>query len=119
MRILIVEDDLAVSEILEEFCAGQGHEHRTAASVPAAAIAWRDWNPDCILLDLKRPGDPGTVLVRHIRLMGDRTPIIVISGQVEPRWRAELERFGVTAVVTKPFGIGQIADLLRALRPAE
>jgi len=119
MRILIVEDDLAVSEVLEEFCAGQGHEYRTAASVPAAAIAWRDWTPDCILLDLKLPGDPGTVLVRHIRLMGDRTPIVVISGQVEPRWREEMERFGVTAVVTKPFAIGQIVEVLQTLRPTE
>ena len=119
MRILIVEDDPAVSEVLEEICAGQGDEYQTAATVPAAAIVWRDWEPDCILLDLKLPGDPGTVFVRHIRLMGDQTPIIVISGQIEPRWRSELERFGVTAIVAKPFGTGQIRAMLSAVRPSD
>src|SRR5262245_47717646 len=64
MRILIVEDDLEICEILAELCAGQGYEYQTAATVPSAAIVWRDWSPDCILLDLKLPGDPGTVFVR-------------------------------------------------------
>jgi CheY-like chemotaxis protein len=118
MRILIVEDDAAVAETLQMLCANGGHECRTAASVPAAAMAWRDWGPDCILLDLKLPGDPGTVLVRHIRLMGDRTPIIVISGAVEPQWQAELERCGVTAIVVKPFAPEEIRRQLRSARPA-
>jgi DNA-binding response OmpR family regulator len=118
MRILIVEDDLLVSEILQMLCAEQGHEYRTAEAVPAAAMAWREWSPHCILLDLKLPGDPGTVFVRHIRLMGDQTPIIVISGQVEPRWRTELEQFGVTAIVTKPFTPQHIVSLLQALERA-
>ena len=115
MRILIVEDDPAVSEVLQMLCEDERHEYRTAASVPAAALLWREWEPDCILLDLKLPGDPGIVFVRHIRLMGDRTPIVVISGNLEARWVAELEQHGVTAMIAKPFDPDKIARTLRAL----
>jgi CheY-like chemotaxis protein len=115
MRILIVEDDLEICEILETLCEDEGHEHRTAATVQSAATLWREWVPACIFLDLKLPGDPATVFVRHIRLTGDRTPIIVISGNLEPRWVAELEHFGVTAIVAKPFTTERIMDLLRAV----
>jgi CheY-like chemotaxis protein len=119
MRILIAEDDAAVSEVLQMLCEEQGHQHRTAPTVPAAATVWREWEPDCILLDLKLPGDPGTVFVRHIRLMGDATPIIVISGNLEPHWLTELEHFGVTAIIAKPFDPDGIARLLRSLVPGD
>ena len=115
MRILIVEDDPAVCEVLQMLCEEERHAYRTAATVPAAALLWREWDPDCILLDLKLPGDPGIVFVRHIRLMGDRTPIIVISGNLEPRWVAELEHHGVTAMIAKPFDPDRIARTLRTL----
>jgi CheY-like chemotaxis protein len=116
MRILIVEDDLEICEILEALCEDEGHEHRTAATVQSAATLWREWVPACIFLDLKLPGDPATVFVRHIRLTGDRTPIIVISGNLEPQWVAELEDFGVTAILPKPFTTEQIVQLLRAVQ---
>jgi CheY-like chemotaxis protein len=116
MRILIVEDDLEVCEILQLICEDEGHEHRTAATVQSAALLWQEWAPACIFLDLKLPGDPGVVFIRHIRLAGDWTPIIVISGNLEPRWVAELEQFGITGIVAKPFTAEQIANLLRAVR---
>ena len=119
MRILIVEDDASVSEVLQMLCEELGHEHRTAATVPIAATLWREWEADCVLLDLKLPGDPGIVFVRHVRLMGDETPIIVISGNLEPQWLTELEQFGVTAIVPKPFDPERVAQLLRSLSPAE
>jgi CheY-like chemotaxis protein len=115
MRILIVEDDPAVSEILQMLCEEEQHEYRAAATVPAAALLWREWEPDCILLDLKLPGDPGIVFVRHIRLTGDRTPIVVISGNLEPHWVTELEQHGVTAFVAKPFEPERVARALRSL----
>ena len=119
MRVLIVEDDPVICEILQLLCEHEGHEYRTAAMVAPAATLWREWAPDCILLDLKLPGDPGTVFVRHIRLTGDRTRIIVISGNLEPRWITELEGFGVTAIVAKPFSPDQISALILARQPAE
>jgi DNA-binding response OmpR family regulator len=117
MRILITDDERAIREILEIVCADEGHETRTASNVAEALEIWREWSPECILLDLGLPGPSGIEVVRHVRLAGDQTPIIVISGNLQRNWVAELERLGVTAIIGKPFQVGRIVELLRTLRP--
>ena len=118
MRVLIVDDEPTIRELLRVVCAEEGHEARTAASVREALQLWRAWLPGCIFLDLVMPGEPGTELVRSIRSVGDRTPIVIVSGDLRPDWVARVRRFGVTAVLEKPFRLSQIIELLRTLRPA-
>jgi DNA-binding response OmpR family regulator len=117
MRILITDDEQAIREIMEIVCSDEGHETRTATTVGEALRVWRDWRPECILLDLGLPGPSGIELVRHVRLAGDQTPIIIISGNLQARDVAELRRLGVTAIIGKPFQVDQIVELLRTLQP--
>ena len=118
MRILIVDDEAPIRELLRVVCAEEGHEARTAASVQEGLQIWRTWFPGCIFLDLVMPGEPGTELVRSIRGTGDKTPIVIVSGDPRPDWIARVRRFGVTAVVEKPFRLAQIIEVLRTLRTA-
>jgi DNA-binding response OmpR family regulator len=117
MRILITDDERAIREILEIVCEDEGHETRSAATVTGALQLWREWEPECLLLDLGLPGVSGVELVRHLRRAGDHTPIIIISGNLRRDWVAELERLGVTAIISKPFQVDQIVEVLRTLRP--
>jgi CheY-like chemotaxis protein len=116
MRVLIVDDELEMRQLLQIVCEDEGHETRAVATVPAALDLWRQWTPSCILLDLLIPGHPGTEVVRRVRMAGDPTPIIVISGELRPDWLALVKRFGITAVVAKPFHADEVINLLRAVR---
>lgn len=116
MRVLIVDDEAPIRELLRVVCAEEGHQARTAGSVQEALKVWREWEPTCIFLDLVMPGDPGTELVRSIRGVGDTTPIVIVSGDLRPDWIARVRRFGVSAVVEKPFRLSQIVDLLRTVQ---
>ena len=118
MRVLIVDDEAPIRELLRVVCVEEGHEARTAASVQEALQLWRAWRPGCIFLDLVMPGEPGTELVRSVRAVGDKTPIVIVSGDPRPDWIARVRRFGVSAVVEKPFRLSQIIELLRTLRAA-
>jgi CheY-like chemotaxis protein len=115
MRILITDDEQAIREILEIVCGDEGHETRTARTVAEALEVWRQWSPDCIVLDLGLPGVTGLELVRHLRRGGDQTPIVIISGNLLREWVAELEQLGVTAIVPKPFQVDRIVDLLQRI----
>jgi DNA-binding response OmpR family regulator len=119
MRVLIVDDELEMRQLLQVVCEVEGHETREAATVPEALDLWRRWTPSCILLDLLIPGHPGTEVVRRVRMAGDQTPIIVISGELRPDWVALVKRFGVTAIVAKPFDVDEVVNLLRAVRADE
>jgi CheY-like chemotaxis protein len=115
MRVLIVDDEPEMRELLQLLCEDEGYETRGAATVPEALDLWRQWSPSCILLDLLIPGHPGTEVVRRLRMAGDQTPIIVISGELRPDWLALVKRFGITAVVPKPFHADEVINLLRAV----
>jgi DNA-binding response OmpR family regulator len=115
MRVLIVDDELEMRQLLQILCEDEGHETRGAATVPAALDLWRRWSPSCILLDLLIPGHPGTEVVRRVRMAGDPTPIIVISAELRPDWLALVKRFGITAVVPKPFHADEVVNLLRGV----
>jgi CheY-like chemotaxis protein len=115
MRVLIVDDELETRQLLQVMCEDEGHETRTAATVPEALDLWRRWSPSCILLDLLIPRHPGTEVVRRVRMAGDQTPIIVIGGELRPDWVALVKRFGVTAVVSKPVCADEVLNLLRAV----
>jgi two-component system, OmpR family, phosphate regulon response regulator OmpR len=119
MRVLIVDDELEMRQLLQIVCEDEGHETRAVATVPAALDLWRRWTPSCILLDLLIPGHPGTEVVRRVRMAGDPTPIIVISGELRPDWLALVKRFGITAVVPKPFHTDEVINLLRAVRAGD
>jgi DNA-binding response OmpR family regulator len=117
MRILITDDEQAIREILEIVCSEEGHETRTARNVAEALQVWREWRPDCLLLDLGLPGASGLEVVRHLRRSGDRTPIVVISGNLQREWVVELEQLGVTAIVAKPFQVERIVAVIQSIFP--
>lgn len=109
-RILVVDDDAAITATFESILVGEGYEVRTAADgVEAIGLARRE--PfDVVLLDLVMPGIDGLVALRQLREVAPQTRVIILSAYIEPDREAEAFRLGAEAVLSKP------PDLTKLLR---
>jgi PAS domain S-box-containing protein len=93
LRVLVVEDTPAVSEMLTALLRLWGHAGRTVSEGPAALSVARTYHPDVVLLDIGLPGMNGYEVARHLRQeTGHTRPVIAAItgyGQAEDRSRAE------------------------------
>jgi DNA-binding response OmpR family regulator len=120
-RILIVEDDTSLAQILRDNLEVDGFEVQWAAEPEEALRIERSFVPDLILLDVMLPGISGFELGRVLR-RGRRTPIIILSARDEKADKLQGLRLGADDYVTKPFDmeelVARIQTVLRRVRPA-
>jgi DNA-binding response OmpR family regulator len=102
-RILIVDDEEPVRDILDEYFAGQGYVVQTAASgVEALAIAGRE-RPDLVLLDVSMPKMDGVEVLRRLRALHDDLAVIMVTANEDLGVARETLKIGALDYVAKPF----------------
>ncbi|HKD39013.1 MAG TPA: response regulator [Myxococcaceae bacterium] len=102
MKILLIEDDEDVAEVLAEAFAAGGHEIAIALTgEDGLARLVRD-HPDAIVLDVRLPGLNGVDVLRQIRSLDPGLPVIIMTGLATPGELTEIRRLGVTEIVEKP-----------------
>jgi len=102
MKILLIEDDEDVAEVLAEAFAAGGHEIAIALTgEDGLARLVRD-HPDAIVLDVRLPGLNGVDVLRQIRSLDHGLPVIIMTGLATPGELTEIRRLGVTEIVEKP-----------------
>lgn len=108
-RILVVDDNLAIRELVSDVLSWAGHETATASDGVDALEVVRRWSPDVIVLDSMMPRMDGQQFARtYRRLPGPHAPIIALTAAHDgPSRAAEMEAAGF---VGKPFNPD---DLLR------
>jgi DNA-binding response OmpR family regulator len=113
--ILLVEDELATSELLRLLLEREGFRTETAADGPNALTRVQAGGIDLVLLDVMLPGMDGFELSRRIRASGGQTylPIIMVTGLVTSEDRHAGFAAGADDYVTKPFNIQDIVDRVR------
>ncbi|UXI66879.1 ATP-binding response regulator [Tahibacter amnicola] len=67
MRVLLVDDDSAIRELLSAQLESLNIDHRVAATIDDALVTWRDFQPDTVLIDLHLDRENGIDLIRRIR----------------------------------------------------
>jgi len=117
-RVLVVDDDLTIAEVVGDYLQDAGLETRHAADGPAALSAAREWLPDLVVLDLMLPGIDGLEVCRRLRSApGSQPPVPVIMLTAlggEPDRVAGLEA-GADDYVTKPFSPRELALRVQAV----
>ena len=114
-RILIIDDDLPIGNMLEEALEQAGYRASRAYSGTEALLALERARPDLILLDLMLPGLSGEELLPRLRGI----PVIVVSAKADPEHRADLLLGGAADYVTKPFSLRELlARIALRLREA-
>ena len=82
MRILVVDDDLAVCRSIDRALRLEGYEVLTVSSGGEALEAVAQRSPDALVLDLQLPDIDGLQVCRRIRDAGDDTPILMLTARL-------------------------------------
>lgn len=114
MRLLIVEDDLALSDVLAFTLRRAGFDVVAAYDGLAAIRTWEQERPDLVILDLNLPRLDGLAVCRHIRAR-DKTPIIMLSVRGGDEAVVEGLELGADDYIVKPFSPSQLVARVRAV----
>jgi DNA-binding response OmpR family regulator len=102
-RILVVDDDPTVSDVLRRYLERAGYAVEHAADGPAALASFADTRPDLVLLDLMLPGIDGLEVCRRLRADAAAVPVIMLTALGDEADRITGLRLGADDYVTKPF----------------
>jgi DNA-binding response OmpR family regulator len=112
-RILVVDDERPIREMLELGLTSRGFQVRCAADGQAAIPLIRAWNPELIVLDVMLPKIDGLALLPAIRRLTE-APIIMLSAKGEVEDRIEGLDRGADDYVGKPFEMTELVSRLRS-----
>ena len=113
-RILIVEDDAAVRQMLAEYLRTHGYEVAEADRGTAMREAVEKSLPDLVLLDVNLPGEDGFTLARFLRERFD-VGIIMVTGSTDVSDRVVGLEVGADDYVTKPFDLRELRARVRSV----
>lgn len=113
-RILLVEDEIALSDPLSYLLEREGYEVEVAADGPSAVAAFDRDGADLVLLDLMLPGLPGTEVCREIRQLSTVPIIMLTAKDSEVDIVVGLE-LGADDYVTKPYSTRELLARIRAV----
>ncbi len=114
-KILIVEDDRAISQSLGRLLAREGfyvQARRTAED--AVAHLQEDFSYDLALLDVMLPGEDGFACCRRMRALGWRGPVIMLTGRSSAAYKVTGLEAGADDYVTKPFDPAELVARVQA-----
>ena len=114
-RILVVEDDQALTLGLDENLKYAGYEVVTAADGPEGLRLGKEADPDLIILDLMLPGMSGYEVCRKLREGGAQMPIVMLTARQEEFDKLHGFESGADDYVTKPFSVKELLARIQAI----
>ncbi len=113
-RVLVVEDDDAIAQVLQRSLRMEGYDVRIAADGVSALEAAHSFLPDLVILDLGLPRLDGVEVARQLRASGD-VPILMLTARDAVESRVEGLDAGADDYLVKPFERQELLARLRAL----
>ncbi len=113
-RVLVVEDDHEIAQVLQRSLRLEGYEVRVASDGQAALETATDYVPDLVVLDLGLPKIDGMEVARRLREVDD-VPILILTARDAVEARVEGLDTGADDYLVKPFERQELLARLRAL----
>ena len=113
-RILVVEDDEAIADVLRRTLRQEGHEVRSSPDGLQALVAAEEFVPDVVILDLGLPDLDGVEVCRRLRSESD-VPILILTARGELGDRVAGLDSGADDYLVKPFERQELLARMRAL----
>ncbi|MFA6459500.1 MAG: response regulator transcription factor [Candidatus Paceibacterota bacterium] len=115
MKILIVEDDESVANMVKIGLSADSHLVEIAKDGADGSFLARSYDYDIIILDYSLPKKDGLCVCREIRAAGKTAPIIFLSVTMDTSVKVNAFNFGADDYVTKPFSIEELRARVKAL----
>jgi len=111
-KILIVEDEKDMVQVMMERLDSYGHDVDVAFDALQAMMKLSKYKPDLVLLDISMPAGGGLQVLRNIR-MNIRLfalPVIIMTGSQDEKIKEEAKKLGVAAYYIKPLDINVLKE---------
>jgi len=115
VRVLVVDDESSLSELLSMALRYEGWEVRTAPDGITAVRTARDFRPDVVVLDVMLPDIDGLEVLRRLRSDADDVPVLFLTAKDALADRIAGLTVGGDDYVTKPFSLEEVVARLRGL----
>ena len=115
MRILVVEDETELRELLGRALKRQGHAVDLAADGTDGLHFATEYPVDLAIIDLGLPGESGMEIVRHVRERDLKYPVLILTARSDWQDKVEALEIGADDYVTKPFRIEELMARVNAL----
>jgi DNA-binding NtrC family response regulator len=114
-KILVIDDEEGIRSLLDTLLSRKGYEVVLAASGQKGLELFRRERPDVVVLDLKMPEMDGVTVLKQIRCVDQRLPVIVLTGVGTPETEQQVYSLGVNEFVEKEFSLHRLGDSLKRL----
>jgi len=115
VRVLVVDDEPSLAELLSSVLRYEGWEVRTAADGSKAVRTVREFQPDAILLDVMLPDFDGIEVLRRVRTILPHVCVLFLTARDSVQDRISGITAGGDDYVTKPFSLEEVIARLRGL----
>jgi two-component system OmpR family response regulator len=115
MRILVIDDESAVADLLADALRQDGHDPTVAASGELGLVAMEEMHPDAVFLDVVMPDMSGIEVLRRIRALHPSLPVVLITGNAEAAEIREARRLGISEVIEKPEILNGVTEVFADL----
>ena len=104
-RVLVVDDEPEVRQLLQEFLSGRGYEVLVAGDGMAALDALDVQRPDLVLLDVAMPEMDGVEALKRIVMIDPPVPVIMVTANADISLTSKLLAMGAVDYIPKPFDL--------------
>lgn len=111
-RILVVDDDRSIRQVLAEFLRAQGHQVEEATGGAQALSLVQTQSFDLVFLDILMPGIGGVETLRRLRSELPQSRVVMVSGTPDERLALECVDLGAADYIRKPFDLEYLKNVV-------
>ena len=114
-KVLVIDDEPNVRTLLDMLLRPKGYEVMLADNGWTGLRLYRQEHPDVILLDLQMPKLDGMAVLKQIRSVDLKQPVIVLTGDTSPETERQVRALGASEFIVKGSSLHAVDDTLKRL----
>ena len=111
-KLLVVDDEIAICDILKHFFVHQGYQVAMATSGEEALVVAATERPQLMLMDMKMPGLSGMEVLKQLRARQDPVKVVIVSSASDDQTIAEARALGAVDYIIKPFHLDYLEQVV-------